>query len=135
MESLKELVEKIINYTSTWSITETEWYWNVECVRKSENRNEKNITWEEFERAIREEILYDLVYRNGACLRQQMENDYEYGYFDYEKDEKTGELKEVFDKHWESDSIKLEKEVKKIISDFKVSRLDINGKTYYLEEK
>ena len=74
---MKELVEKIIEYTKTWSITETEWYWNITCSRKSETyingKCEKEITWEEFERAVREEMLYDLVYRNGAYIRNQMD--------------------------------------------------------------
>ena len=54
---LKQLVEDIVEYTRTWSLTETEWYWNIECVRKPNNINDKEITWEEFETAIREEIL------------------------------------------------------------------------------
>ena len=41
MEKLKQLVEDIIEYTRTWSITETEWYWNVECVRKPSNTKDK----------------------------------------------------------------------------------------------
>ena len=53
MNNLKELVEKEIEYTRNWSISETEWYWNIACVRKSNNINEKNITQHEFEVAIR----------------------------------------------------------------------------------
>lgn len=101
---IKDLVEKIIEYTKTWSITENEWYWNVECVRKPNNPQDKEITWEEFETAIREEILYDLVYRNGACIRNQMEND----------------ICNYTDKQFYKDSEELETEIKKIISDFEV---------------
>ncbi len=104
---MKELVEKIVKYTRTWSISETEWYWNVECTRKPQNINDKEISWEEFEVAIREEILYDLVYKNGICTKNQMENDICCGY-DSE--------------HFYEDSEQLENEIKKYISDFKVER-------------
>ena len=107
---MKELVEKIIEYTKNWSITETEWYWNMTCSRKSEtyinDKCEKEITWEEFERAIREEILYDLVYKNGIGIRNQMENDI------------CNYNNECFYK----DSDELEEEIKKLITDFKVKR-------------
>lgn len=103
---MKDLVEKIIDYTKKWSINETEWYWNIECVRKPQNEKDKEITWEEFEVAIREEILYDLVYENGICTRNQMENDI-CNYTD-----------EIFYK----ESEELEKEIKKLISDFEVER-------------
>lgn len=107
---MKELVEKIIEYTKTWSISETEWYWNMTCSRKSETyingKCEKEITWEEFERAIREEMLYDLVYRNGAYIRNQMEND----------------ICNYTDELFYKDSEELEEEIKKIISDFEVER-------------
>ena len=118
MNNLKELVEKEIEYTKDWSITETEWYWNVDCVRKSNDRNEKHISQHEFEVAIREEFLYDLVFNNGASLKQQMENDYEA----YAED----------DELFKNASIELEKEVRKIIKDFKVSRINLKGETYYL---
>ena len=118
MNNLKELVEKIIQYTRTWSITETEWYWNIECIRKSDDRRNEHITWEEFEKVIREETLYDLVYRNGACLRQQMENDYEV----YEEN----------DEFWKKSSVELELAVREVIADFKVSRLNNNCKTYFI---
>ena len=104
---MKELVEKIIDYTKKWSISETEWYWNVECTRKPQNINNKEISWEEFEVAIREEILYDLVYKNGICTRNQMENDICCGY--------DSELFYV-------ESEELEEEIKKLISDFSVER-------------
>ena len=103
---MKELVEKIIDYTKKWSITETEWYWNIECVRKPQNSNDKEITWEEFEVAIREEILYDLVYKNGIGIRNQMEND----------------ICNYDDKCFYKDSEELEEEIKKLISDFEVER-------------
>ena len=107
---MKELVEKIIEYTKNWSISEAEWYWNMTCSRKSETyingKCEKEITWEEFERAIREEILYDLVYKNGIGIRNQIENDI----CNYDN--------ECFYKKKK----KLEEEIKKLITDFKVKR-------------
>ena len=103
---MKELVEKIIDYTKKWSISETEWYWNIECVRKPQNAKDKEITWEEFEVAIREEILYDLVYKNGICTRNQMEND----------------ICNYTDELFSKDSEELEEEIKKLIIDFKVKR-------------
>lgn len=106
MEELKELVEDIVKYTRTWSISETEWYWNIACVRKSNNINEEDITWEEFERAVREEILYCLIY-NIDSIKEQMENDYQYGYEEKEFDIANKEL---------------EKKIQKIFKDFKVER-------------
>lgn len=106
MEDLKQLVEDIVKYTRTWSISETEWYWNVACVRKSNDIREKNITSEEFERAIREEILYCLIY-NIDSIKQQMENDYEYGYEE---------------KEFDIESKELEKKIQKIFKDFKIER-------------
>lgn len=103
---MKELVEKIIEYTKKWSITETEWYWNIECVRKPQNIKDKEITWKEFEVAIREEILYDLVYKNGIGIRNQMEND----------------ICNYDDECFYKDSEELEEEIKKLISDFEVER-------------
>ena len=119
MNNLKNVVEKAIEYTRNWSISETEWYWNVACVRKSNYINEKNITQHEFEVAVREEFLYDLVFNNGASLRQQMENDYGV----YMED----------DEFFKRASIELEMEIRKVIKDFKVCRLNLNGKTYYLD--
>ena len=106
MKELKELVEDIVKYTRTWSISETEWYWNIACVRKSNYINEKNITSEEFERAIREEILYCLIY-NIDSIREQMENDYQYGYEE---------------KEFDIESKELEKKIQKIFKDFKIER-------------
>lgn len=108
MEELKDLVEKIVEYTKTWSISETEWYWNIDCVRKSNYINEDHITEKEFNSAIRQEILYDLVYKNGNSIRDQLENDIC----------EFGEDKEYF----RVDSEKLEKEIQKIIKDFEVER-------------
>lgn len=105
---LKQLVEDIVEYTKTWSINETEWYWNIECVRKPNNRNDKEITWEEFETAVREEILYDLVYDNGSGLYNQMENDlcnYEINYLAFQDASKE-----------------LERKVQDYIKDFKLER-------------
>lgn len=106
MEELKELVEDIVEYTRTWSISDTEWYWNVACVRKSNNINEKNITQKEFERAIREEILYCLIY-NIYSIKEQMENDYQYGYDN---------------EHFDKANKELEKKIQKIFKDFKIDR-------------
>lgn len=75
IEDFKELVEEIVEYTRNYSISETEWFWNIESVRKPNNSQDKIITWEEFEMAIREEILYDLIYENAAGLSMQMKND------------------------------------------------------------
>ena len=115
MEELKQLVEDFIEYTRTWSISDTEWYWNIEGVRKSDTFKrdasgdlvrEKHITNEEFERAIREEILYEFIYNiNG--IKFQMENDLCYGY-----DE------EQFNKI----SIDMEKKIQKLFKDFKIDR-------------
>lgn len=108
MEELKELVEKIVEYTKTWSITETEWYWNIDCVRKSNYINENHIKWEEFERAIREEILYDLVYKNASGTYTQMHNDL-CNYFPEEI-------------NFHNASKELEKEIQKIFKNFKLER-------------
>ena len=108
MKELKQLVENIVEYTRTWSITETEWYWNIECVRKPSNRNDKEITWKEFETAIREEILYDLVYNNGAGLYNQMENDL----CNYENDNLA----------FQNASKELESKTQKYFKDFKLER-------------
>ena len=106
MEELKQLVEDIVEYTRTWSISDMEWYWNIACVRKSNDRTQKNITADEFERAVREEILYCLIY-NIQSIKQQMENDLEYGY----------DVKE-FDKI----SKDMEHKIQKIFKDFKIER-------------
>ena len=52
LEELKKLVDKIVEYTKTWSITESEWYWNIDCVRKSNYIKEEHITDKEFESAV-----------------------------------------------------------------------------------
>lgn len=114
MKDLKELVEQIVDYTSTWSITETEWYWNIESVRKPNNVNDKEITWEEFKVAVREEILYDLVFRDGACLINQMENDL----CNYSEDFDGDSAYNRFIK----ESKDLENKVKKFIKDFSIQR-------------
>lgn len=113
MKELKELVEKIIDYTKTWSITENEWYYNIECVRKPNCIKDEQITWEEFEMAIREEILYDLVFHNASGLYNQMEDDACNYSSDYE--------------HFINDSKTLEKEVQKYITDFKIRRYNDKG--------
>lgn len=104
---LKQLVENIIEYTKTWSITETEWYWNIECVRKPSNNRDKEITWKEFEIAIREEILFDLIYNNGRNLYNQMKND-----LCTYNDNVT----------FQNESKELEKQVQKYISNFNLER-------------
>lgn len=105
---LKQLIENIIEYTKTWSITETEWYWNIECVRKPSNNKDKEITWKEFNRAIREGILYDLVYCGGSCLRNQMENDL----CNYENDNID----------FLNASKELEEQIQNYLNDFKLER-------------
>lgn len=105
MDKLKQLVEDFIDYTRTWSISETEWYYNVDCTRKNVY-GEQYITREEFERAIREELLYEFIYNiNG--IKRQMENDLDIGY-DSER----------FDKA----SKDIEKKIQKLFKDFKIKR-------------
>lgn len=112
MKELKQLVEDIVEYTRIWSLTETEWYWNIECVRKPSNSKNKEITWEEFEMAIREEILYDLIYNNGSGLYNQMENDL----CNYETD--------CLHFSFQNASKELERKVQKYLKDFKLERYD-----------
>lgn len=105
MEDLKQLVEDFIEYTKTWSITETEWFYNVDCVRKNAY-GEKYITDKEFQRAIREELLYEFIYNiNG--IKRQMENDL-----------CTGYEEERFNKV----SIEMENKIQKLFKDFKIDR-------------
>lgn len=108
LEMIKELVEKIAEYTTEWSITEDELYWNIDCVRKSNYVKEEHITEQEFQRAFREEILYDLIFNNGIALKQQMENDYEV----YTED----------DELFRNASVKLEKEIREFLPNFKLKR-------------
>lgn len=106
MEELRQLVEDFIEYTKTWSISETEWFYNVDSVRKSDYVDKKYITSEEFERAIREEILYDFIYNiNG--IKRQMENDLEVGYESL---------------RFEKESKEMENKIQKIFKDFKINR-------------
>ena len=68
------------------------------------------ITYDEFSRAIREEILYDLVFNNGYNIACQMEEDYMYEYGDkFDKENKELELK-----------------IREFIKDFKIERVDEN---------
>lgn len=105
IEELKQLVEDFVEYTRTWSISETEWYWNIACIRKSNNINNKNITSDEFERAIREEILYCFLYKINS-IKQQMEIDLCVGY----------------DDTFNNISLKMEKKIQKLFKDFKIDR-------------
>lgn len=106
MEELKQLVEDFIEYTRTWSISETEWYYNVNDVRKTQDAGEKYISQKEFERAIREEILYEFIYNiNG--IKRQMENDLCVGY-----DEKQ----------FTKISKGMEQKIQKIFKEFKIDR-------------
>lgn len=107
---LKQLVDDIVEYTRTWSITECEWYWNINSVRKSNNVENKEITWKEFEVAIREEILYDLVYNNGGGVYNQMENDlcnYEIDYLAFQNASKE-----------------LERKIQEYLGNFKLERIE-----------
>lgn len=105
MEDLKKLVEDFIDYTKTWSISDTEWFYNTDCIRKNAY-GKKCITNEEFERAIREEVLYCFIY-DIYSIKRQMENDLCVGY-----DE------EIFNKV----SIDMENKIQKLFKDFKIDR-------------
>lgn len=105
MENLKQLVEDFIDYTKNWSISETEWYYNVDCVRQNAY-GEKYITKEEFERAIREEILYCFIY-NIDSIKRQMENDLCVGY----EEERFNKI-----------SVDMENKIKKLFKNFKIER-------------
>lgn len=98
---LKQLVEDVVEYTRTYSINEEEWYWNINSSRKGS----KDIDRETFEKAIREEVLYDLVY-NINSFKSQLETDYEYN---------EGE---IFDKA----NKKIEKEIQNFDKNFKINR-------------
>ena len=106
MKELRDLVEDIVEYTRTWSISDFEWYGNIDSVRKSNLIANKHITEEEYERAIREDILYELVY-NMDGIKRQMETDLTYGYEDEEFDKISREL---------------EKKIQKLFKDFKIER-------------
>ena len=106
MNNLKQLVEDFIEYTRTWSISETEWYYNVDDTRKTQDIGEDYISQEEFERAIREDILYCFIY-NIDSIKRQMEDDLCVGY-----DEE----------HFIPISIDMENKIKKIFKDFKIDR-------------
>lgn len=112
MNNLKELVEKFIDYTTTWSITEDELYENVNCIRQNAY-GEESIDDEEFERAIREELLYDFIY-NIEEIKSQMENDI----CEYSGDGAEFDGNGLFEK----ESKKMEKEIQKIFKDFKLER-------------
>ena len=66
----------------------------------------KYITTEEFEKAIREEILYCFIY-NINSIKRQLENDFEIGY-----DSET----------FEKASKDIEKKIQKLFKDFKLER-------------
>lgn len=103
MNNLKDLVEKIIDYTTTWSINETEWFYNVDSTRKNAY-GEEYITDDEFQAAIREEILYDLIFKNGRVTKNQIQDD----------------LCTYEDQRLIDDVKTLEKEIKKVIKEFKI---------------
>lgn len=110
MNNLKKLIEDFIEYTTTWSITEDEWYENVNCTRQNAY-GEEDITDEEFERAIREELLYEFIY-NIKGIKRQMENDiceYSGGFCDG-------------DGLFEKESKEMEKKIQEIFKDFKLKR-------------
>lgn len=114
LQDLKQLVEDFIGYTKTWSISENEWYWNIECVRKSDYVENERITWEEFERAIREEILYCFIY-NINSIKNQMENDLGNYYEEYEEYEEE-------ETSFHNASKEMEKKIQSIFKDFKIDR-------------
>lgn len=106
MEDLKQLVEDFIEYTKTWSISETEWYYNVNDYIKTQDAKETYISQKEFEKAIRENILYEFIYNlNG--IKYQLENDLCVGY-DSER--------------FNNASIEIEKKIQKLFKDFKIDR-------------
>lgn len=106
MEDLKQLVEDFIKYTENWSISQDEWYWNIDSVRKSGYIDKKHISQEQFERAIREELLYEFIYNiNG--IKQQLENDIESGYNS---------------EYFENASKDIENKIQKLFKDFKIDR-------------
>jgi len=107
MEDLKQLVEDFIEYTKTWSITEEEWYWNIDSVRKSGYIDKNNISQEQFERAIREEILYCFIY-DIDNIKQQLRNDL-CNYYEEEID-------------FQNASKEIEKKIQKLFKDFKIER-------------
>ena len=106
MEELRQLVEDFIDYTSSWSINETEWYYNVDAVRKNAY-GEDYITNEEFDRAIREELLYCFIY-NIDSIKQQMENDL----CNYYEEETSFQLANK----------EMEKKIQKLFKNFKLDR-------------
>ena len=108
MNDIKNLVENIIDYTKNWTISEIEWYYNIDCTRKPNDNSNNEITWKEFEIATRQEILYDLIYNDGGSLRMQLENDLQ--------------LCESADEPLVKESEALEAKIKKIIPDFEVER-------------
>lgn len=106
LDNLKELIDNIIEYTKIWSITETEWFYNVNATRKPSNSKDKVITCEEFERAVREEFLYDIVFNNGKALSRQLGTDLAtYG---------------VDDIPFQNASKDIIKQIKVVLKDFKV---------------
>lgn len=107
MEEIKQLVEDFVEYTKNWSISENEWYWNIVCNRKSNYINEEYITKDEFERAIREEILYCFIY-NINSIKQQLENDL-CNYYDE-------------DTSFHQANKEIEEKIQKIFKDFKLDR-------------
>lgn len=110
MDELKQLIEDFVEYTRTWSISETEWYWNIDAVRKSDYINEKHITEQEFETAIRQDILYCFIYNIGSIARQ-LENDL----CNYELD----------NIHFQKASKEIEQKIQKIFKDFKIERFEV----------
>lgn len=108
MNNLKQLVEDFVEYTRTWSISESEWYYNVNDTRKTQDVkvDRDYISQEEFEKAIREDILYCFIYDIDS-IKNQMEIDLQYGY-DEDKFIKI--------------SKDMEKKIQKIFKDFKIER-------------
>lgn len=108
MNNLKELVEDFVEYTRNWSISESEWYYNVNDTRKTQDVkvDRDYISQEEFERAIREDILYCFIYDIDS-IKNQMEIDLQYGY-DEDKFIKISKY--------------MEKKIQKIFKDFKIER-------------
>lgn len=105
MKNLKQLVEDFVDYTRTWSISENEWYYNVNDTRKTQEIGEDYISHKEFEKAIREDILYCFIY-NIDSIKNQMESDLWNGYGD----------------NFIEISIEMERKIRKIFKDFEIER-------------
>ena len=105
--SVKSLVEKILKYTITYSISAEEWASQFGLLEEKYD----------IHKIFREDILYDLFYKNGATLKQQMNEDS----MSYDSD------------IWTKESIELEKAVREYLPDFSIRRTDKFGNDYHID--